>query len=158
MKITHNGVDYMFFWGGIFSNWYVSDFTVDGITYNCGEQYMMHMKALTFNDFETADKIMEEYVPSEQKKLGREVKNYKESVWDIIRYELIKKGLKEKFTQSNNCKSYLLKYKNCQIVEASPKDRIWGIGYDSYSALDNIDDWGQNLLGKILTELANEIK
>lgn len=158
MKQTYNGINYMFFWGGMFSNWYVADFEVDGVLYNCGEQYMMHMKALTFNDFDTADKIMNECVPSEQKKLGREVKNYKESVWNLVRYELVKKGLKEKFTQIESCKSFLLKHKNCQIVEASPKDRIWGIGYDSYSAIENIDNWGQNLLGKILTELAQEIK
>lgn len=158
MTDLYNGVHYMFFWGGIFSNWYISDFIVDGITYNCGEQYMMHQKALTFKDFETADKIMEELMPNLQKKHGRNVKNYDERVWNKVRYDLVKKGLREKFTQNNNSKSYLLRHKNFQIVESSPEDRIWGIGFYANDAIDNIDNWGQNLLGKILTELAQEIK
>ena len=64
MRQTFNGINYMFFWGGMFSNWYISDdqFTVDGITYNCGEQYMMYQKAMTFNDKETAKKILDEIV------------------------------------------------------------------------------------------------
>ena len=153
-----NNIKYKFFWGGYFSNWYVLDFIVDGITYNCGEQYMMYQKALTFNDTETANKIMEEIVPSEQKKLGRKVKNFNEKIWNQVKYNLVKKGLREKFTQHQHLKNYLLQYKNFEIVEASPYDRIWGIGYDSKEAFDNIDDWGENLLGKILTELAQEIK
>ena len=156
--MLYNGVDYYFFWGGIFSNWYVSDFEVDGVVYNCGEQYMMHMKALTFKDYDTADEIMEECVPSEQKKLGRKVKNYNDAYWNKVRYDLVKKGLREKFTQNLNSKKHLLKFKHCQFVEASPFDTIWGIGYNSQDAIANINNWGQNLLGKILTELAQEIK
>ena len=158
MKISHNGVNYMFFWGGMFSNWYITDFTVDDITYNCGEQYMMYQKALTFNDIKTANEILRECVPSDQKSLGRKVKNYSDKIWNEVRYDIVKKGLREKFKQSQFAKSYLLKHKGYKMVEASPVDRIWGIGYDSYNAIQNIDDWGENLLGKILTELANEIK
>ena len=150
----------MFFWGGMFSNWYISDdqFTVDGITYNCGEQYMMYQKAMTFNDKETAKKILDEIVPSEQKKLGRLVKNYNDSTWNRVRYNIVKRGLFAKFSQNENLKEYLLKYKGYQIVEASPYDRIWGIGYYEQDAINNINNWGENLLGKILTELAQEIK
>ena len=160
MRQTFNGINYMFFWGGMFSNWYISDdqFTVDGITYNCGEQYMMYQKAMTFNDKETAKKILDEIVPSEQKKLGRLVKNYNDSTWNRVRYNIVKRGLFAKFSQNENLKEYLLKYKGYQIVEASPYDRIWGIGYYEQDAINNINNWGENLLGKILTELAQEIK
>ena len=160
MRQTFNGINYMFFWGGMFSNWYISDdqFTVDGITYNCGEQYMMYQKAMTFNDKETAKKILDEIVPSEQKKLGRLVKNYHDSTWNRVRYNIVKRGLFAKFSQNENLKEYLLKYKGYQIVEASPYDRIWGIGYYEQDAINNINNWGENLLGKILTELAQEIK
>lgn len=151
-------IKYKFFWGSYFSNWYILDFEVDGITYNCGEQYMMYQKALTFNDIETANMIMIEVVPSKQKKLGRQVKNFNQKLWDKVKYDLVKKGLRKKFTQHEHLRKYLLQYKNFQIVEASPYDRIWGIGYDSKNALENIDNWGENLLGKILTDLAQEIK
>ena len=151
---------YKFFWGGKFSNWYVSDnqFTVDGITYYCGEQYMMYQKAMLFNDFESANMILEEYLPAEQKKLGRKVKNFDANLWNKVSYDLVKKGLREKFTQNEDLKDYIKKHKGYQIVEASPYDTIWGIGFDSDNALANIDKWGENRLGKILTDLSKEIE
>ena len=154
----HNGIKYKFFWSGIFSNWHISDFIVDGVSYSSGEQYMMYQKALTFNDIETADEILEEIMPNFQKQLGRKIKNFDSKIWNDVKYELIKKGLREKFSQNSNLKLYLLKYKDYQIVEASPEDKIWGIGFYANLAISNIDFWGENLLGKILTELAQEIK
>jgi ribA/ribD-fused uncharacterized protein len=71
-------------------------------------------------------------------------------------YELVKKGLREKFSQNIELKKILLSHKQFVIVEASPFDRIWGIGYGNKDAINNINNWGENLLGKILTELANE--
>lgn len=59
---------YKFFWGEPFSNWYPSEFKVNNVTYNCGEQYMMHQKAILFNDEETARKILRSTRPREQKK------------------------------------------------------------------------------------------
>ena len=67
---------YKFFWSGPFSNWHPSIFVVDGIEYNCGEQYMMHMKALHFNDAASAEKIMKSKDPKQQKYLGRNVRNF----------------------------------------------------------------------------------
>jgi ribA/ribD-fused uncharacterized protein len=63
MEQIFEGIKYMFFWNGIFSNWHTSFFEINGVKYNCGEQYMMHQKALTFNDKETADKILVETSP-----------------------------------------------------------------------------------------------
>jgi ribA/ribD-fused uncharacterized protein len=157
MEQTFNGKKYKFFWNGIFSNWYSSNFEVDGIKYNCGEQYMMYKKAITFNDTEIAYKILHEDSPKKQKQLGRLVKNFNPKKWDIIKYELVKNGLREKFNQNPELKEYLLKYKDYQLAEASPYDRIWGIGYLDKDAIRNIQNWGENLLGKILTELANEL-
>ena len=148
---------YHFFWNGKLSNWAFSLFIVDGITFNCGEQYMMYMKAITFNDTEIADMIMKESDPKVIKGYGRMVRNYDDSVWRKVRYKIVKDGLKQKFLQNEDARKELLKYKGMTIVEASPYDRIWGIGYSEKSAMDNIDNWGENLLGKILTEISNEI-
>ena len=79
-------------------------------------------------------------------------------IWDKIKYDLVKIGLYNRFTQDLVAKEELLKHKGKIFVEASPYDRIWGIGYTKEEAIDNIDNWGENLLGKILTELSNEIK
>jgi len=147
----------MFFWNGVFSNWHESHFEVDGVKYNCGEQYMMHQKAMTFNDQETANKILQAQSARRQKELGREVRNFNLAKWDLVKYELVKKGLREKFNQNPQLKKQLLKYKGFQIVEASPDDTIWGIGFFECEAIQNIKNWGENLLGKILTELTLEL-
>lgn len=148
---------YKLFLSGEFSNWFPSIFTVDGVRFNCGEQYMMYCKAMFFDDTETADKILKSKFPFEQKELGRKVKNYNDKQWNNVRYELVKKGIREKFTQNENLKKFMLSHKGYQMVEVNPKDRIWGVGYSKFNALDNIDDWGQNLLGKMLTEICNEL-
>lgn len=152
--MKHN---YYFFWKAKIGNWTPSIFCVDGITFNCGEQYMMYKKAMLFSDFSMAEKILKESDPKTIKSLGRKVHNFNSEIWDKYKYQIVKYGLKERFIQDLVAKEALLKYKGKMFVEASPYDRIWGIGYDKDSALDNIDNWGENLLGKILTELSNEI-
>lgn len=118
---------------------------------------MMHMKALTFNDIYTASLIMKATHPKEQKKLGRKVANYDETKWSSVRYNLVKHGVKEKFLQNPLLKAELLKLKGHIFVEASPYDKIYGIGFDEANALNNINNWGQNLHGKMITELSNEL-
>lgn len=147
---------YKFFWNGVFSNWYPSKFVINEIEYNCGEQYMMYQKAILFKDKEIASKIMNTIIPKLQKTLGKQVKDFHGPTWDFYKYDLIKFGLKQKFEQNPELLKELLKYKGYIFVEASPWDRIWGVGYSEDNALENIDNWGENLLGKILTELCKE--
>lgn len=147
---------YKFFWNGPFSNWYPSDFTYNGIFFNCAEQAMMYEKAMTFNDLEIAKLILKEPIPKYQKALGRKVKNFDPEIWDQIKYEKVKKIIHSKFTQNLHLLDLLVRNKGLEFVEASPFDRIWGIGFAEQNALDHIDEWGENLLGKILTELSNE--
>lgn len=157
MKKSINGLNYKFFWNGPFSNWFPCEFIVDNITYNCGEQYMMHQKAILFGDYAIAEKILSLKSPKEQKQLGRLVKNYNDKIWNEKRFEIVKRGLVEKFKQNSTLMNELRKYSNCIFVEASPYDRIWGIGYLDKDAEKNFDNWGLNLLGKILTEINNEL-
>lgn len=153
-----SNINYRFFWGGIYSNWYSSTFTLDGVVYNCTEQYMMHQKALLFNDHETAEEIMQTSNPRIQKKLGRVVKGYDQNIWNEHKYEIVKNGCRAKFTQNLLLKKKITDDRGKILVEASPEDAIWGIGYDEDNALANKATWGQNLLGKLLTELTNEIE
>lgn len=148
---------YKFFWSGILSNWFESNFEIDSIKYNTSEQYMMYQKALFFNDIDIANKILKEKNPKYQKKLGREVKNFNIDKWNNVKYDIVKKGILEKFKQNPELKKYLLKYKGYKFVETSPYDRIWGIGFLELDTIKNIDKWGENLLGQILTELSNEL-
>lgn len=160
---------YVFFWGGPLSNWYRAPIKcsffllkLDGSnaeqkTFNCVEQYMMAAKAKLFNDEETFEKIMETKEPREQKALGRQVKNFVPEEWDAISYRVVKYACLHKFCGNKELGDYLLSTEGKHLVEASPHDRIWGIGYSEGDALSNINDWGENRLGNILMEVREEL-
>ena len=132
---------YIFFWGHneknpgeitkkSLSQWYNCLFKIDGITYYTAEQYMMSQKALLFNDNETNLKIMKEKDPKTYKALGRQVKNFDPSIWDKNKFEIVVKGNTAKFSQNEELKKFLLNTNDKILVEASPHDKIWGIGMD----------------------------
>ena len=155
---------FTFFWKGHFSQWFPSKFVIDGISYLCAEQYMMARKATFFGDSKTLNKIMITTSPKEQKALGRTVKPFDINKWNAIVKEIVFKGNLAKFRQNPKLKDKLLDTIGTTLVEASPLDKIWGIGL---SAKDekalNRDTWqGTNWLGEILTnvreELLSEIK
>ena len=161
---------YVFFWRHIpnkegivdascFSQWWPCEFQVDGIRYNCAEQYMMAEKARLFEDKEVAKKIIDANHPKQMKELGRLVKDFKQEVWEDYCYEIVKRGNIEKFSQNPELLAYLLNTKNRILVEASPLDKIWGIGMDkSNEAITNPMKWeGKNLLGFALTEVREVI-
>jgi ribA/ribD-fused uncharacterized protein len=71
---------FTFFWSGPFSQWHPSPFQIDGIHYNCAEQWMMAEKARLFGDEETERKIMFAVMPQDQKKYGRQVKDFDKKI------------------------------------------------------------------------------
>ena len=150
MKITDK---FVFFWGGIYSQWHKAEMNIDGVVYNSCEQYMMHQKALLFGDLEIADLIMKESNPREQKKYGRMIRNFDKSVWDSRCLGIVYKGNLAKFTQNPTLREQLLRTNNRIFVEASPKDKIWGIGMSEDDAgIDDPSNWGGlNLLGHAIT-------
>ena len=85
---------------GYLSNWYLSEFTVDDITFSSMEQYMMYEKAILFHDQETAKKILQKDNVAEIKALGRIVQNFDDTVWVKSREEIVYKGVLEKFRQN----------------------------------------------------------
>lgn len=150
---------YHFFYGGPFSQWYPSKFTFKSVNFNCAEQAMMYSKAILFKDFEAVEKILKSTLPEEQKKFGRKVKNYSEEIWNEERYDTVCQLNKAKFDQNKKLREILIGTENKIIVEASPYDKIWGIGLSKENALSiNPSNWpGTNLLGKALTQIRNDI-
>ncbi|WP_432277454.1 NADAR family protein [Kitasatospora brasiliensis] len=136
------------------SQWWPSEFTVDGVTYASAEHWMMAGKARMFGDEEIAQQVLEAQSPAEAKKLGRLVKGFDDERWVAGRFELVVAGNVAKFGQDETLRSYLLGTGDRVLVEASPLDRIWGIGL----AADDIrsqqpSEWrGLNLLGFALME------
>jgi hypothetical protein len=158
-------MQYIFFWSerdaeGYLSNFYPSIFVVDGKTFNCSEQYFMKRKQELFDptNLDLANKIMNETNPKEIKKYGRLVKNFNEKTWDLNKREAMYSGVLAKFSQNPELKVKLLATRNKILVEASPYDRIWGIGYAKYDALENKDKWGFNLLGLVLSDVRAKLK
>lgn len=137
---------------GYLSNWYLSNFIVEGILFSSMEQYMMYKKAMCFDDQIVANKILETKDVAEIKALGRQVSNYNDSIWNGMRQILIYEGLLAKFTQNEDLKEQLISTGDAILAECAVKDRIWGIGLSMTSPkrLD-IYQWnGQNLLGYAL--------
>lgn len=157
---------HVFFWSGFPSNWYPSEFTAkyEGKEYKFHntEQYFMFVKAKTFGDEEIAMRILlEGEDPKQAKTLGRMVRNYDDKVWEGKRYQVMLDANYLKYTDSEELQAMLLdeKYKGKEFVEASPIDRIWGIGLHQNDPLvDDESNWrGQNLLGKVLNEVRARI-
>lgn len=143
--------NFIFFWGGPFSQWYKSDFIIDGTKYNCAEQYMMAMKASYFGDNEVYKQIMNSNNPKIQKALGRCVKNFNADKWNIVCKDFVYDANLAKFS-TEPLTSVLLSTGDKEVVEASPYDIIWGIGMGENDP-DRFDKskWrGTNWLGEVL--------
>lgn len=151
--------NFVFFYGGPFSQWYPSKFIIDGIEYNCAEQYMMAMKALLFGDRDIHSKIMASKNPKEQKAFGREVKNFNADKWNTICKTVVYEGSYAKF-HKDPLKKVLLATGNREIVEASPYDKIWGIGLGENDPLrfDKAKWSGTNWLGEALMRVREDLR
>ena len=162
-------LEYVFFWGhkskagqvtkACLSQWYPSTFTVDGVTFNCAEQYMMAEKARVFEDEETYAKILASSDPKEIKALGRKVQNFSTEKWAEVSKDVVVKGNLHKFDQNPELKKFLINTGNKILVEASPYDTIWGIGLkDGDRNASNPTLWkGRNKLGFALMEVRDEL-
>ena len=142
------------------SNWYMSDFTFDGIKFTSLEQYMMYQKAVCFNDSEIAKKILSTDDVGKIKALGRQVKNYNNTVWNGMRQVIVYNGLLEKFRQNEELKEKLLATKADILAECSVSDMIWGNGISMQDERRfNMKEWrGQNLLGFTLMQVRETLK
>ena len=134
---------------GFLSNWYLSDFTIDGMTYSSMEQYMMYMKAVLFEDDVYAAKILATDNVAEIKDYGRAVRNFNPVVWNGMRQIVIYKGLLAKYSQNETLKKMLLDTGDSVLVECAAGDKIWACGQSMTSPHRyDMNAWdGQNLLG-----------
>ena len=93
--------------------------------------------------------------PHEAKKLGRKVRNFDADVWSNKCFEIVVKGNVEKFRQNAEIREFLLSTGDAILVEAAPRDQIWGIGLGEHNerARDPAQWRGRNMLGFALTEV-----
>lgn len=136
------------------SQWYPCQFFIDEIKFTSAEQWMMYSKALLFHDFDIAKTILSITSCKKQKKLGQLVCNFNEKIWDQHKKKIVFKGNYAKFSQNIELKQYLLSTKGKVLAEASPYDKIWGIGLSIDDEMRfNMAKWrGKNLLGEVLMQ------
>ena len=145
---------------GYLSNWYLSDFEIDGIQYSSMEQYMMYQKSILFHDNEIAEQILSTSNVGKIKTLGRSVKNYEDKVWNGLRQIIVFQGLIEKFRQNDDLKAKLLDTQEDILAECAVQDKIWGIGLSMKDDRRfDMEEWqGQNLLGFTLMKVRELFK
>jgi hypothetical protein len=165
--------EFLMFWGHrakaegavgkhVFSQWWPAPFKVDGVRYPTAEHFMMAQKARLFGDEAMLERIRRAATPLEAKKLGRKVKDFSQEAWEENRFAFVVEANVAKFGQNAALRSYLLATGDKVLVEASPMDRIWGIGMAAGDPrAGNPREWpGSNLLGFALmatrAELARE--
>ena len=144
---------------GWLSNWYLSDFKVDDVRFSSMEQYMMYQKAVAFEDFKTAEKILEIQNVAMIKRYGRQVSNYNDVIWNGIRQIVIYKGLLAKFSQNETLCDNLRNTGSAILAECAVMDRIWGIGLSMKDPNRyDMNKWnGQNLLGFALMQVREQL-
>ncbi len=159
MRAGHK-VKFLLFWGhqpqrdgsigpGCLSQWWPAPFDVERVRFATAEHYLMWRKAVLFDDAETAAKVLVAPHPHAAKTLGRQVAGFDQQTWDEHRYDIVVAGNLAKFGQHPELRRYLLGTGERVLVEASPVDRIWGIGLaaDDPAARDPARWRGLNLLG-----------
>ena len=140
---------HLFFWGGVFSNFY----PINGNPSFTSEKIYMVAKATCFRDNDALHKLRESTTPKTSKAIGRTIVGFNDEVWDKIKVSSMMLALQVKFNACSEFRDALRASGNLTLVEASPVDRVWGIGFPEETAFANIDKWGENLLGKCLMEL-----
>lgn len=149
---------FLFFWGhtsrvagvdkSCLSQWFPSPFEVDGERYATAEHWMMAGKARLFEDRSMLERILAAGSPAQAKQLGRQVKNFDAERWTAASFDIVAEGSRHKFEQ-NEAGSFLEHTGRRVLVEAAPRDRIWGIGMgqNNPAATTPLKWRGQNKLG-----------
>lgn len=151
--------DFLFFWShksqadiidkSCLSQWYPAKFIAKEATYFSAEQYMMAKKAALFRDTKKLHEILKTEAPYFAKRAGRLVQNFDPLIWDRRKFDFVVEGNFHKFSQNQRLREFLLGTGDKILVEASPYDKIWGIGMrESDPFVTHPVCWrGDNLLG-----------
>jgi ribA/ribD-fused uncharacterized protein len=161
--------EFLFFWSHTshashvgkecLSQWYPASFIVDGVSFPTAEHYMMHRKAMLFGDLHAASMILLTTNPGDAKELGRSVRGFDGKRWEDARFEIVVAGNLRKFAQNAAPREFLLRTTPRVLVEASPRDAIWGIGLaESDREARHVRKWrGLNLLGFALMRVRRQL-
>ncbi|WP_433210206.1 NADAR family protein [Dactylosporangium sp. CS-047395] len=161
---------YLYFWGhrprpdgtlgaSCLSQWWPARFELDGVGFPSAEHYMMWSKARLFGDDDAAGRVLVAKSPAEAKNVGRTVKGYDDDTWARERFAIVVAASRAKFDSTDELRGFLLGTGDRVLVEASPLDRVWGIGLAADDeAVQDPRRWrGLNLLGYALMQARHEL-
>lgn len=145
---------------GCCSNWHPTGFDYRGTHFSTGEHWMMWQKARLMGDWEKAEQILSAPTPRRAKELGAEVQPYSGALWDAVREQMVYYGVREKFLANDLDRNLLLSTGSALLAEASPYDRVWGVGMTADDPrFSNPAKWdGENLLGRACMRARADIR
>lgn len=162
--------EFLFFWGhqpqgdgtigpGCLSQWWPARFTVNGVVYPTAEHWMMAGKARLFHDDQALATVLAAEGPKAAKAAGRSVRGFDERAWAAARFDLVVDGNLAKFAHNPELGESLAATRPRVLVEASPRDRIWGIGMAAaHPDSTTPSRWrGTNLLGFALMNVRDQL-
>jgi ribA/ribD-fused uncharacterized protein len=137
----HIGEEY-----GCFSNFSPHPLRLDGKVWPTSEHYFQAQK---FEDFRLQESIRRTRSPMIAARMGRDRKKPLRPDWEAVKVEVMRRGVRAKFTQHEDLRALLLATEDATLVEHTENDSTWGDGGDGS---------GQNLLGLILMEVRAELR
>jgi ribA/ribD-fused uncharacterized protein len=165
LKINDREYDAVYFHrpeepNGYLSNWFASDFDLDGIHYTSAEQYIMYQKCMLFGDRTSAEAVLATKDVALQQKIGRNARGYIGNVWSGARQAIAMRGLYAKFSQNIDLREMLLNTGDAYLVECAGSDKVWacGIRLSDDQRLDASNWTGENILGFALMEVRERLR
>ncbi len=129
-KLTTKENDYYLFFFSDASpliNYYPSKFKTDGEIYSCREEFIQASKAKLFQDKIAYEQIRAAIFPGQMKALGRNIQNFNAASWETFALEIPSRCQNAKFSQNESLKEYLFATNHKILMEAVPRDSLWGI-------------------------------
>lgn len=166
MCYDHTKVNAFFGQEFAMSNFYPASFVLNDknrgpMKFESVENFYQFNKAIFFEKWELAEQILR-VTAREAKILSKNIKPFidgakSEGYWTIRKEEIMKIGVRAKYTQNRELKRMLLATSGF-IAEASPHDSFWGTGLHMTDPdFFYLECWGENKLGKLLMQVREEI-
>jgi len=144
---------------GFLSNFYPTRFRLRGVRFDTSEQAIMYCKASLMGDKDSLEKLKAPGLdPKYAKALGRAVEPWKQELWDAEVRNIAFEVLMAKFSQNSQIAAWLEKTGNKRLVEAAPRDRIWGVGLNKSQVMAGAPLRGQNILGNTLERVRASLR
>ena len=121
---------------------------------------MMWQKARVMGDREMAEAALNAPHPRDAKIAGGKVAPYDGALWEAVREQLVYYGVREKYLQNERERNLLLSTGCAVLVEASPYDRVWGVGLAADDpAFGSVERWrGSNLQGRVSMRVRADLR